>query len=87
MAKKKLTPEQQKHKEIGDRMQKEGLYICEYCGVEVSKTGIQVALFNSTPDMWVLNNATGKMSCPKPECNLKGKQEQELAKSKGAFHY
>ncbi len=39
MAKKKisLSPEQQKHNEISNRMQKEGLYICEYCGIEVSK--------------------------------------------------
>jgi len=87
MAKRKLTPEQQKHKEIGDRMQKEGLYICEYCRFEVSKAGIQVALFNSSPDMWVLNNATGKLSCPKSECNQEAKAEQETAKSKGAFHY
>lgn len=89
MAKKKisLSPEQVKHKEISDRMQKEGLYICEYCGFEVSKAGVQVALFNSAPNMWVLNNATGKINCPNPDCTEKGKAEQEQAKKQGAFHY
>lgn len=87
MAKRKLTPEQQKHKELCDRMTKERKYICEYCGFEVSKDNIIVALFVSTPNMWVYNNATGKFNCPNPECTKTAKEEQELAKSRGAFHY
>lgn len=75
MAKRKLTPEQQKHKEIGDKMQKEGLYICEYCGFEVKKAGLQIVLFvSSKPDMWGLNTK-GKMFCPKPECQEKSIHE------------
>lgn len=75
MAKRKLTPEQQKHKEIGERMQKEGLYICEYCLTEVKKAGLQIVLFVSQkPDMWGLNSK-GKIFCPKPECQEKSVQE------------
>ena len=88
MAKKReLNPEQLKHKEISDRMQKEGLYICEYCGDEVKKAGLQIALFQSSKPDWCLNNATGKMSCPKPECFAKAQEEQKTAKANGAFHY
>ena len=79
MAKKILTPEQKKHKEIGDRMSKEGLYICEYCFTEIKKAGLQIVLFvSSKPDMWGLNTK-GKMFCPKPEC-----QEKSVKECKGA---
>jgi hypothetical protein len=75
MAKRKLTPEQQKHKEIGDKMQKEGLYICEYCLTEIKKAGTQIVLFvSSKPDMWGLNTK-GKMFCTKLECQEKSVQE------------
>jgi len=77
MAKRKLTPEQQKHKEIGDRMQREGLYICEYCLNEVKKASMQIVLFvSSKPDMWGLNTK-GKMFCPKPECQEKSIHERD----------
>jgi len=77
MVKRAITPEQKKHKEIGDRMQKEGLYICEYCGIEVKKAGLQIVLFvSSKPDMWVLNTK-GKMCCPKPECQEKSIHERD----------
>lgn len=89
MAKKKisLSPEQVKHNEISNRMQKENLYICEYCDIEISKAGLVIALFRTLKPDWCLNNATGKMSCPNPDCFAKAKAEQELAKSRGAFHY
>jgi len=75
MAKIKLTPEQQKHKDISNRMQKEGLYICEYCLNEVKKAGLQIVLFvSSKPEMWGLNTK-GKMFCPKPECQEKSIHE------------
>lgn len=88
MAKKRqLTPEQIAHNAISDRMQREKIYICEYCGQEVKKDGLQIALFQSSKPDWVLNNATGKMSCPKPECFAKAQEEQKTAKANGAFHY
>jgi aspartate carbamoyltransferase regulatory subunit len=86
-AQKSMTPEQIKHNAISDRMQKEKLYICEYCGLEVKKDGLQIALFHSSKPDWVLNNATGKMSCPNPECFTQAQAEQQQAKEKGAFHY
>lgn len=71
MAKRKLTPEQLKHKEIGDRMQKEGLYICEYCFTEIKKAGMQIVLFvSSKPDMWGLNT---KGKCFAQNLNVKKK--------------
>lgn len=74
MAKRKLTPEQQKHKEIGDRMQKEHKTICEYCGTE--KDGLIFVIGASSKPDWVLNLGTSKMSCPKAECIAQAEAEK-----------
>lgn len=75
MGKRKLTPEQQKHKDIHDKMQSEHITICEYCGD--TKQGLSFIIGASSKPDWTLNIGTGKMSCPKPECRAKAEAEKK----------
>ncbi len=76
MAKRKLTPEQQKHKEIGDKMQREGITICEYCGTQKEGLSFVIGATSKPLENWVMNIGTSKMSCPKPECIAQAEAEK-----------
>lgn len=63
------------HTAMIDKMQRERKTICEYCGAE--KKGLIFMIGASRKPEWVMVEGTGKMCCPKPECQQKAKEERD----------